>query len=158
MLAARQAAQGFLAEIAKEHRQLGGARKDNSAIPFLTSPATTCRSTEAWPRSTWLFCGTEVGHQPDRNLLLDASASMNHRDDNGLTKFDSATGCCWRRLAHLVQQQGDSVAPPFSAWRAHFRSPADTASAPSTTRQPQAAGTAGCGQRLALLCCPAAVL
>jgi uncharacterized protein (DUF58 family) len=43
------------------------------------------------------------------HLLLDASASMNHRDDNGLTKLDYAR-LVLASMAYLATNQGDAVA------------------------------------------------
>jgi uncharacterized protein (DUF58 family) len=51
---------------------------------------------------------SEVDTSLTVNLVLDASASMNHRDDNGLTKLDYAR-LLLAALAYLAQKQGDAV-------------------------------------------------
>ena len=43
------------------------------------------------------------------HLVLDATASMNHRDDNGLSKLEYGRLLC-AALAHVATQQGDAVA------------------------------------------------
>jgi len=52
---------------------------------------------------------SEVDTSLTVHLLLDATASMNHRDDNGLTKLDYGR-LLLAALAYLATQQGDAVA------------------------------------------------
>ncbi|MEJ7662800.1 MAG: DUF58 domain-containing protein [Hymenobacter sp.] len=74
------------------------------------------------------------------NLVLDASASMNHRDDNGLTKLDYAR-LLLAALAYLAQKQGDAVGLTILTPQGlqHYPARADTRAScrASTTRWPR---------------------
>ena len=107
-LAARQAAAGFLAG-AHASRRPGAGMEFSQYRPY--QPGDDLRRLDwrlAARSDRYYLRESEVDTSLVVNLVLDASASMNHRDDNGLTKLDYAR-LLLAALAYLAQQQGDAV-------------------------------------------------
>ena len=107
-LAARQAAEGFLAG-AHASRRHGAGMEFSQYRPY--QPGDDLRRLDwrlAARSDRYYLRESEVDTSLVVHLVLDASASMNHRDDNGLTKLDYAR-LLLAALAYLTQQQGDAV-------------------------------------------------
>ena len=107
-LAARQAAEGFLAG-AHASRRHGAGMEFSQYRPY--QPGDDLRRLDwrlAARSDRYYLRESEVDTSLTVNLMLDASASMNHRDDNGLTKLDYAR-LLLASLAYLAQKQGDAV-------------------------------------------------
>jgi uncharacterized protein (DUF58 family) len=107
-LAARQAAEGFLAGAHASRRQ-GAGMEFSQYRPY--QPGDDLRRLDwrlAARSDKYFLRESEVDTSLIVNLVLDASASMNHRDDNGLTKLDYAR-LLLAALAYLAQKQGDAV-------------------------------------------------
>jgi len=107
-LAARQAAEGFLAGAHASRRQ-GAGMEFSQYRPY--QPGDDLRRLDwrlAARSDKYFLRESEVDTSLVVNLVLDASASMNHRDDNGLTKLDYAR-LLLAALAYLAQKQGDAV-------------------------------------------------
>ncbi|HEX8506719.1 MAG TPA: DUF58 domain-containing protein [Hymenobacter sp.] len=107
-LAARQAAEGFL-NGAHASRRHGPGMEFSQYRPY--QPGDDLRRLDwrlAARSDRYYLRESEVDTSLTVHLLLDASASMNHRDDNGLTKLDYAR-LLLAALAYLAQQQGDAV-------------------------------------------------
>ena len=107
-LAARQAAEGFL-NGAHASRRHGAGLEFNQYRPY--QPGDDLRRLDwrlAARSDRYYVRESEVDTSLTVHLLLDASASMNHRDDNGLTKLDYAR-LLLAALAYLAQNQGDAV-------------------------------------------------
>ena len=107
-LAARQAAEGFLAG-AHASRRHGAGMEFSQYRPY--QPGDDLRRLDwrlAARSDRYYLRESEVDTGLTVHLLLDASASMNHRDANGLTKFDYAR-LLLGALAYLAHQQGDAV-------------------------------------------------
>ncbi|MBC6991556.1 DUF58 domain-containing protein [Hymenobacter sp. BT491] len=108
-LAAKTAAEGFLAG---QHlsRRRGAGMEFSQYRPYL--PGDDLRRLDwrlAARSDRYYIRESEVDTSLVVHLLLDASASMNHRDDNGLTKLDYAR-LLLAALAYLAHNQGDAVA------------------------------------------------
>ena len=107
-LAARQAAEGFLAG-AHASRRHGAGMEFSQYRPY--QPGDDLRRLDwrlAARSDRYYLRESEVDTSLTVNLVLDASASMNHRDHNGLTKLDYAR-LLLAALAYLAQKQGDAV-------------------------------------------------
>ncbi|UOQ99614.1 DUF58 domain-containing protein [Hymenobacter sp. 5317J-9] len=107
-LAARQAAEGFL-NGAHASRRHGAGMEFSQYRPY--QPGDDLRRLDwrlAARSDRYYLREAEVDTSLTVHLLLDASASMNHRDDNGLTKLDYAR-LLLAALAYLATQQGDAV-------------------------------------------------
>jgi uncharacterized protein (DUF58 family) len=107
-LAARQAAEGFLAG-AHASRRHGAGMEFSQYRPY--QPGDDLRRLDwrlAARSDRYYLRESEVDTSLTVNLVLDASASMNHRDDNALTKLDYAR-LLLAALAYLAQKQGDAV-------------------------------------------------
>lgn len=107
-LAARQAAEGFL-NGAHASRRHGAGMEFSQYRPY--QPGDDLRRLDwrlAARSDRYYLRESEVDTSLTVHLLLDASASMNHRDDNGLTKLDYAR-LLLAALAYLATQQGDAV-------------------------------------------------
>ncbi len=107
-LAARQAAEGFLAG-AHASRRHGAGMEFSQYRPY--QPGDDLRRLDwrlAARSDRYYLRESEVDTSLTVNLVLDASASMSHRDDNGLTKLDYAR-LLLASLAYLAQKQGDAV-------------------------------------------------
>ena len=107
-LAARQAAEGFL-NGGHASRRHGAGMEFSQYRPY--QPGDDLRRLDwrlAARSDRYYLRESEVDTSLVVNLVLDASASMNHRDDNGLTKLDYAR-LLLAALAYLAQQQGDAV-------------------------------------------------
>ncbi len=107
-LAARQAAEGFLAG-AHASRRYGAGMEFSQYRPY--QPGDDLRRLDwrlAARSDKYFLRESEVDTSLTVNLVLDASASMNHRDTNGLTKLDYAR-LLLAALAYLAQKQGDAV-------------------------------------------------
>ncbi|RZK57174.1 MAG: DUF58 domain-containing protein [Hymenobacter sp.] len=107
-LAARQAAEGFLAG-AHASRRHGAGMEFSQYRPY--QPGDDLRRLDwrlAARSDRYYLRESEVDTSLTVNLILDASASMNHRDDNGFTKLDFAR-LLLAALAYLAQKQGDAV-------------------------------------------------
>jgi uncharacterized protein (DUF58 family) len=108
-LAARRAAEGFLAGHHQSRRH-GAGMEFSQYRPY--QPGDDLRRLDwrlAARSDRYYLRESEVDTSLSVHLLLDASASMNHRDDNGLTKLDYGR-LVLAALAYLAQQQGDAVA------------------------------------------------
>ncbi|MCC2545954.1 DUF58 domain-containing protein [Hymenobacter sp. BT175] len=108
-LAARQAVEGALAG---QHvsRRRGAGLEFSQYRPY--QPGDDLRRLDwrlAARSDRYYLRESEVDTSLTVHLLLDASASMNHRDDNGLTKLEYAR-LLLAALAYLAGQQGDAVA------------------------------------------------
>jgi uncharacterized protein (DUF58 family) len=107
-LAARQAAEGFL-NGAHASRRHGAGMEFSQYRPY--QPGDDLRRLDwrlAARSDRYYLRESEVDTSLTVHLLLDASASMNHRDDNGLRKLDYAR-LLVAALAYLATQQGDAV-------------------------------------------------
>ena len=107
-LAARQAAEGFL-NGAHASRRHGMGMEFSQYRPY--QPGDDLRRLDwrlAARSDRYYLRESEIDTSLTVHLLLDASASMNHRDDNGLTKLDYAR-LLLAALAYLATQQGDAV-------------------------------------------------
>jgi uncharacterized protein (DUF58 family) len=107
-LAARRAAEGFLAG-AHASRRHGAGMEFSQYRPY--QPGDDLRRLDwrlAARSDRYYLRESEVDTSLVVNLVLDASASMHHRDDNGLTKLDYAR-LLLASLAYLAQKQGDAV-------------------------------------------------
>ncbi|WP_046242879.1 DUF58 domain-containing protein [Hymenobacter terrenus] len=107
-LAARQAAEGFL-NGAHASRRHGAGMEFSQYRPY--QPGDDLRRLDwrlAARSDRYYLRESEVDTSLTVHLLLDASASMNHRDDNGLTKLDYAR-LLLAALAYLAHRQGDAV-------------------------------------------------
>jgi uncharacterized protein (DUF58 family) len=130
-LAARQAAEGFLAGAHASRRQ-GAGMEFSQYRPY--QPGDDLRRLDwrlAARSDKYFLRESEVDTSLVVNLVLDASASMNHRDDNGLTKLDYAR-LLLAALAYLAQQQGDAVGLTIlgATGLQHFPARADTRQLP----------------------------
>ncbi len=107
-LAAKQAAEGFLAG-AHASRRHGAGLEFSQYRPY--QPGDDLRRLDwrlAARSDRYYLRESEVDTSVSVHLLLDASASMNHRDANGLTKLDYGR-LLLGALAYLAQHQGDAV-------------------------------------------------
>jgi uncharacterized protein (DUF58 family) len=107
-LAARKAAEGLL-NGAHASRRHGAGLEFSQYRPY--QPGDDLRRLDwrlAARSDRYFIRESEVDTSLTVHLLLDASASMNHRDDNGLTKLEYAK-LLLAALAYLAQQQGDAV-------------------------------------------------
>ncbi|MGI4886843.1 MAG: DUF58 domain-containing protein [Janthinobacterium lividum] len=107
-LAAKQAAEGFLAG-AHASRRHGVGMEFSQYRPY--QPGDDLRRLDwrlAARSDRYYLRESEVDTSLAVHLLLDASASMNHRDANGLTKLDYGR-LLLGALAYLAQHQGDAV-------------------------------------------------
>ncbi|MBO2008927.1 DUF58 domain-containing protein [Hymenobacter negativus] len=107
-LAARQAAEGFLSG-AHASRRHGAGMEFSQYRPY--QPGDDLRRLDwrlAARSDRYYLRESEVDTSLTVHLLLDASASMNHRDDNGLTKLEYAR-LLLAALAYIATQQGDAV-------------------------------------------------
>lgn len=107
-LAAKQAAEGFLHG---QHlsRRRGAGLEFSQYRPY--QPGDDLRRLDwrlAARSDRYYLRESEVDTSLTVHLLLDATASMNHRDDNGLTKLDYAR-LLLAAMAYLASQQGDAV-------------------------------------------------
>jgi uncharacterized protein (DUF58 family) len=130
-LAARQAAEGFLAG-AHASRRHGAGMEFSQYRPY--QPGDDLRRLDwrlAARSDRYYLRESEVDTSLVVNLVLDASASMNHRDDNGLTKLDYAR-LLLAALAYLAQKQGDAVGLTLLSpgGLQHFPARADTRQLP----------------------------
>ena len=108
-LAARQVAEGFM-NGAHASRRHGAGMEFSQYRPYQPGDDLRCLDWRLAARSDRYYLReSEVDTSLTVHLLLDASASMNHRDDNGLTKLDYAR-LLLAALAYLAHQQGDAVA------------------------------------------------
>jgi len=107
-LAARQAAEGFLAG-AHASRRHGAGMEFSQYRPY--QPGDDLRRLDwrlAARSDKYFLRESEVDTSVTVNLVLDASASLGHPDENGLTKLDYAR-LLLAALAYLAQNQGDAV-------------------------------------------------
>ena len=107
-LAARQAAEGFM-NGAHASRRHGAGMEFSQYRPY--QPGDDLRRLDwrlAARSDRYYLRESEIDTSLTVHLLLDGSASMNHRDDNGLTKLDYAR-LLLGALAYLATQQGDAV-------------------------------------------------
>lgn len=107
-LAAKQAAEGFL-HGQHASRRYGVGMEFSQYRPY--QPGDDLRRLDwrlAARSDRYYLRESEVDTSLTVHLLLDASASMNHRDDNGLSKLDYAR-LLLAALAYLATQQGDAV-------------------------------------------------
>lgn len=107
-LAAKRAAEGFLAG-AHASRRHGAGMEFSQYRPY--QPGDDLRRLDwrlAARSDRYYLRESEVDTSLTVHLLLDASASMNHRDANGLTKLDYGR-LLLGALAYLAQHQGDAV-------------------------------------------------
>ncbi|AWM32805.1 DUF58 domain-containing protein [Hymenobacter nivis] len=107
-LAAKRAAEGFLAG-AHASRRHGVGMEFSQYRPY--QPGDDLRRLDwrlAARSDRYYLRESEVDTSLTVHLLLDASASMNHRDTNGLTKLDYGR-LLLGALAYLAQHQGDAV-------------------------------------------------
>ena len=107
-LAARQVAAGFL-NGAHASRRHGAGMEFSQYRPY--QPGDDLRRLDwrlAARSDRYYLRESDVDTSLTVHLMLDASASMNHRDDNGLTKLDYAR-LLLAALAYLATQQGDAV-------------------------------------------------
>lgn len=107
-LAARRATEGLL-NGAHASRRHGAGLEFSQYRPY--QPGDDLRRLDwrlAARSDRYYLREAEVDTSLTVHLLLDASASMNHRDDNGLTKLDYGR-LLLAALAYLARQQGDAV-------------------------------------------------
>ncbi len=107
-LAAKQAAEGFL-HGAHVSRRRGAGLEFSQYRPY--QPGDDLRRLDwrlAARSDRYYLRESEVDTSLTVHLLLDATASMNHQDDNGLRKLDYAR-LLLAALAYLATQQGDAV-------------------------------------------------
>lgn len=144
-LAARQAAEGFLNGAHASWRH-GAGMEFSQYRPY--QPGDDLRRLDwrlAARSDRYYLRESEVDTSLTVNLLLDASASMNHRDANGLSKLDYAR-LLLAALAYLAQQQGDAVGLSIlsASGLQHLPARADTRQLPRlyhTLETTEAAGT-----------------
>ena len=108
-LAAKQAAEGLL-HGAHQSRRRGAGLEFSQYRPY--QPGDDLRRLDwrlAARSDRYYLRESEVDTSLVVHLVLDATASMNHQDLNGLTKLDYARLLC-AALAYVATQQGDSVA------------------------------------------------
>ena len=108
-LAARQAAEGFL-HGPHPSRRRGAGLEFSQYRPY--QPGDDLRRLDwrlAARSDRYYLRESEVDTSLTVHLLLDATASMSHRDDNGLTKLDYGR-LLLAALAYLAAHQGDAVA------------------------------------------------
>ncbi|MET4107375.1 DUF58 domain-containing protein [Hymenobacter sp. UYP22] len=108
-LAARRAAEGML-HGAHASRRKGAGMEFNQYRPY--QPGDDLRRLDwrlAARSDRYYLRESEVDTSLVVHLVLDATASMNHRDDNGLSKLEYARLLC-AALAYVATQQGDAVA------------------------------------------------
>lgn len=130
-LAARQAAEGFL-NGAHASRRHGAGMEFSQYRPY--QPGDDLRRLDwrlAARSDRYYLRESEVDTSLVVNLVLDASASMNHRDDNGLSKLDYAR-LLLAALAYLAQKQGDAVGLTILSPKGlqHYPARADTRQLP----------------------------
>ena len=107
-LAARQAAEGFLAGAHASRRQ-GAGLEFSQYRPY--QPGDDLRRLDwrlAARSDKYFLRESEVDTSLTVSLVLDASASLGHLDDNNLSKLDYAR-LLLAALAYLAQTQGDAV-------------------------------------------------
>ncbi|WP_375436276.1 DUF58 domain-containing protein [uncultured Hymenobacter sp.] len=107
-LAAKQAAEGFL-HGQHQSRRHGVGMEFSQYRPY--QPGDDLRRLDwrlAARSDRYYLRESEVDTSLTVHLLLDATASMNHRDDNGLRKLDYAR-LLLAALAYIATQQGDAV-------------------------------------------------
>ncbi|AII51755.1 DUF58 domain-containing protein [Hymenobacter sp. APR13] len=107
-LAAKRAAEGFL-HGAHLSRRKGAGMEFSQYRPY--QPGDDLRRLDwrlAARSDRYYLRESDVDTSLTVHLVLDATASMNHPDDNGLTKLDYAR-LLLGALAYLAQQQGDAV-------------------------------------------------
>ena len=143
-LAARQAAEGFLAG-AHASRRHGAGMEFSQYRPY--QPGDDLRRLDwrlAARSDRYYLRESEVDTSLTVNLVLDASASMNHRDDNGLTKLDYAR-LLLAALAYLAQKQGDAVGLSIlsASGLQHLPARADTRQLPRLYHALEAAAATG---------------
>ncbi|SNC77272.1 Protein of unknown function DUF58 [Hymenobacter gelipurpurascens] len=108
-LAARQAAEGLLHGHHLSRRK-GAGMEFSQYRPY--QPGDDLRRLDwrlAARSDRYYIRESEVETSLTVHLVLDATASMNHRDDNGLSKLDYSRLLC-AALAYVATQQGDAVA------------------------------------------------
>ncbi|TGD78470.1 DUF58 domain-containing protein [Hymenobacter wooponensis] len=108
-LAARQAAEGLLHGHHVSRRR-GAGMEFSQYRPY--QPGDDLRRLDwrlAARSDRYYLRESEVETSLTVHLVLDATASMNHRDDNGLSKLEYARLLC-AALAYVATQQGDAVA------------------------------------------------
>ncbi|GGG44976.1 DUF58 domain-containing protein [Hymenobacter glacieicola] len=108
-LAAKRAAEGLL-HGAHASRRRGAGLEFSQYRPY--QPGDDLRRLDwrlAARSDRYYLRESEVDTSLAVHLVLDATASMNHRDDNGLTKLDYGRLLC-AALAYVASQQGDAVA------------------------------------------------
>ncbi|SNR75150.1 MULTISPECIES: DUF58 domain-containing protein [Hymenobacter] len=108
-LAARQAAEGLL-HGAHASRRKGAGMEFSQYRPY--QPGDDLRRLDwrlAARSDRYYLRESEIDTSLTVHLVLDATASMNHQDDNGLSKLDYARLLC-AALAYVATQQGDAVA------------------------------------------------
>ncbi|NVO30926.1 DUF58 domain-containing protein [Hymenobacter lapidiphilus] len=108
-LAARQAAEGLL-HGAHLSRRKGAGMEFSQYRPY--QPGDDLRRLDwrlAARSDRYYLRESEVDTSLTVHLVLDATASMNHRDDNGLSKLEYGRLLC-AALAYVATQQGDAVA------------------------------------------------
>ena len=151
-LAARQAAEGFLAG-AHASRRHGAGMEFSQYRPY--QPGDDLRRLDwrlAARSDRYYLRESEVDTSLTVNLVLDASASMNHRDDNGLTKLDYAR-LLLASLAYLAQKQGDAVGLSIlsPAGLQHLPARADTRQLPRLYHALEAVAATGTFPEAAIL-------
>ena len=107
-LAAKQAAEGFL-HGQHQSRRRGAGLEFSQYRPY--QPGDDLRRLDwrlAARSDRYYLRESEVDTSLTVHLVLDATASMNHQDDNGLTKLDYAR-LLLAALAYLATRQGDAV-------------------------------------------------
>ncbi|UYZ62016.1 DUF58 domain-containing protein [Hymenobacter weizhouensis] len=108
-LAAKQAAEGLL-HGAHLSRRRGAGLEFSQYRPY--QPGDDLRRLDwrlAARSDRYYLRESEVDTSLVVHLVLDATASMNHQDSNGLSKLDYARLLC-AALAYVATQQGDAVA------------------------------------------------
>ncbi|RSK31105.1 DUF58 domain-containing protein [Hymenobacter metallilatus] len=108
-LAARQAAEGVL-HGAHASRRKGAGMEFSQYRPY--QPGDDLRRLDwrlAARSDRYYLRESEVDTSLVVHLVLDATASMNHQDDNGLSKLQYGRLLC-AALAYVATQQGDAVA------------------------------------------------
>ncbi|MCA8832354.1 DUF58 domain-containing protein [Hymenobacter pini] len=108
-LAARRAAEGVL-HGAHASRRKGAGMEFSQYRPY--QPGDDLRRLDwrlAARSDRYYLRESEIDTSLVVHLVLDATASMNHQDDNGLTKLQYARLLC-AALAYVATQQGDAVA------------------------------------------------
>ncbi len=151
-LAARQAAEGFLAG-AHASRRHGAGMEFSQYRPY--QPGDDLRRLDwrlAARSDRYYLRESEVDTSLTVNLVLDASASMNHRDANGLTKLDYAR-LLLASLAYLAQKQGDAVGLSIlgATGLQHLPARADARQLPRLYHALEAATAAGTFPQAAIL-------